>query len=344
MTKLADPEASTISEATIIICAYSMARWPDLRHTMACVARQTHPARQTILVIDHNPDLLSLARAALTDAQVVANVYARGASGSRNTGYELSATDTLVFLDDDTVPDEGWLAALLAPLGREDVLGTGGDLQPLWRESPPDWLTPEFHWTIGCSYTGLPTTHAPYRNPISANMAVRKSVFEAAGGFEQALSRRDVDGVVTGTAEETEFCIRAERASPGRVWMFVPDAHVLHVVPAQRTQFAFYRQRCRLEGASKAILTELTGSQDGLSSELAYVTSVLPRALARELRAAVAGDSRGARRAGAILVGVWCTAAAYARVRMQMRFGRRPRPAPSVVYALQPHPTPESSL
>jgi glucosyl-dolichyl phosphate glucuronosyltransferase len=325
-----EPQApNNTLEATIIICAYTAERWDDLRAAIEPLRVQTRRPKETILVIDHNEDLLQRAREAFPDVKVVANTNGRGASGGRNTGYELSTGDVLVFLDDDTIAESTWLENLLRPLKDEAVLGTGGDLQPLWQSAKPTWFTSEFNWVVGCSHTGMPTVESPIRNPICANMSVRKQVFERAGGFEQALSRLDNGGVVTGTAEETEFCIRALRASPGSSWVLAPDARVLHIVPSSRTSWAFYRQRCRLEGASKAILTELAGTQDGLSSERAYVTSVLPRAVFRELRAAIRGDRHGLSRAVSIIAGVGFTATAYACVRLDMAVGRRQRPTPS---------------
>jgi len=319
-----------VPSASIIICAYSDQRWPDLNRLIESLRVQTLVPNEIILVIDHNDRLLARAQAAFTDIAVAPNRFGQGASGGRNTGFELSSGEILVLLDDDTVADPTWLENLLRPLSDETVLGTGGYLEPLWEGTKPAWLSGEFNWVVGCSYTGLPTTESRIRNPISANMSVRREVFERAGGFEQALSRLDTGGVVTGTAEETEFCIRALRALPGSSWMFVPDARVMHIVPESRTTWTFYRQRCRLEGASKAILTELAGPSDGLSSERAYLTSVLPRAVVRELSMAFRGNLDGFRRAGAIVAGLVYTVSAYARVKMQMAIGHRSRPTPSV--------------
>ncbi len=317
-------------DATVIVCAYTLDRWAELTTAIVSIGRQTRRPRQTILVIDDNPELLRRATSAFPEITVVANHHGQGASGGRNTGYDLSEGSVLVFLDDDAFADESWLEHLLEPLSDPSVLGTGGALEPLWRDGRPIWFTNEFNWIVGCTYTGMPKELAPIRNPICANMSVRKEVFERAGGFEHALSRLDVGGVVTGTAEETEFCIRAQERTPGGRWMYVPDARVQHLVPGSRATFKYYRSRCRLEGASKAILTELAGSDAGLASERVYVRSVLPRAVLRELGTALRGDASGLRRAAAILTGLTCTAGAYARVRIAMLIGRRPRPVSSV--------------
>jgi GT2 family glycosyltransferase len=278
------------------------------------------------VVIDDNEELLRRATDAFPHVTVVENRHAPGASGGRNTGHDLAEGSVLVFLDDDAFAEPDWLEHLLSGLDDPAVLGAGGALEPLWRGGRPAWFTDEFHWIVGCTYSGMPEERAPIRNPICANMCVRKEVFEVAGGFEQALSRHDAGGVVTGTAEETEFCIRAQQRLPGSHWLFVPEARVRHVVPASRSTFRYFRARCRLEGASKAILTELAGTGAGLASERDYVRSTLPKAVRRELIAALRGDRHGLRRAASIVAGVGYTASAYARVRLEMAVGRRPRP------------------
>jgi GT2 family glycosyltransferase len=316
-------------DATVVICAYTLDRWDELTEAVASVERQTRRPRQTILVIDNNAEMLRRAQRAFTGITVVENRHGVGASGGRNTGYDLSEASILVFLDDDAFAAPTWLEELLSAFDDPAVLGTGGALEPVWRGGRPAWFTDEFNWIVGCTYTGMPTVRAEIRNPICANMSVRRDVFERAGGFEHALSRLDSGGLVTGTAEETEFCIRARQRTPGGYWLYVPEARVQHVVPPSRSTFAYFRGRCRLEGASKAILTELTGTEDGLSSERDYVRSTLPRAVLRELRAAARGDRDGLRRVGAIVAGAAYTGIAYARVRAEIMAGRRPRPVAS---------------
>lgn len=320
-------------DATVIICAYSLERWAELEEAIRRVQGQARPPRQTIVVIDDNEELLVKAREAFPEVTVVPNAHGAGASGGRNTGYELSSTPTLVFLDDDALPEPGWLERLLEPLEDASVLGTGGYLEPLWRSGRPAWFPHEFDWVVGCSYPGLPVGREPMRNPISANMSVRKAAFERAGGFENALSRLDVGGVVTGTAEETEFSIRAQQRTAGGRWMHAPDARALHVVPPGRTTFSYFRTRCRLEGTSKATLTRLTGRQTGLASERRYVTRILPGAFLRSLLRGLTGDGAALRRAAVIVVGLAEVSLAYARAELAFRTGRKPVPQPSVAAA-----------
>jgi hypothetical protein len=71
-----------------------------------------------------------------------------------------------------------------------------------------------------------------------------------------------------------------------------------------------------VEGGAKAILSGIAGADAGLSSERAYVRSVLPRGVRRELARGLRGEADGFARAGAIVAGVSVTAAAYLRARL----------------------------
>lgn len=308
-----------VVDAVVIICAYTPARWGVLTEAIDALRQQTRAPSQIVLVIDGNPSLLQRAREAFPDLHVVANAHGDGLSGGRNTGYDESTASVLVFLDDDAVPEPEWLERLIAPLHDERVIGTGGALTPRWEGDRPMWLTDEFLWTVGCSYTGMPTSQGPIRNPIGASMTVRRSAYELTGGFHDALARQDRGGKISGTADETEFCIRALFHDSGSHWLYVPDARAHHHVSLNRTTWDYFRMRCATEGAAKAVLTDLAGTQAGLASERTYVRSVLPRALMRELRALLRGDRRGGQALRGIIGGFGYTASAYGRARMARR-------------------------
>src|SRR5579884_448229 len=108
----------------VIICAYTEERWSDLLKALSSVRRQTLPATECILVIDHNPGLFARARAEWPDWTVIENTGPRGVSGARNTGIAIARSDLIAFLDDDAVAEPDWLAYLTQPFADEHVLGT----------------------------------------------------------------------------------------------------------------------------------------------------------------------------------------------------------------------------
>jgi glucosyl-dolichyl phosphate glucuronosyltransferase len=302
---------------SVIVCAYTSHRWEALREGIASIARQTQPAFETILVIDHNPELLELAQIAFPDIRVVSNEGERGASSSRNTAIEVAGGEIFAFLDDDAIADETWLYELTRPYSNPDVIGTGGMPRPKWESGRgPRWLPREFYWTVGCGYRGLPTKVAPVRNPIGATMSFRKLVFDRIGGFSTGLGPTMATPNPHGGGEETELAIRALRAFPCTAVLHMPDAGVEHVVPVARTKWNYFRSRCWLEGQAKALLTERVGSIDGLTSERTYTFKTLPTGVLHGLWDAVRGDFTGLQRAGAIVVGFAITAAGYLQARL----------------------------
>jgi glucosyl-dolichyl phosphate glucuronosyltransferase len=324
-----DPAAARSAAAvgppsiSVIICAYTLGRWAELVRAVDSVTQQTHPALETIVVIDGNEELERRAHATFGHALVVANAHEQGLSGGRRTGADLAGGDVLAFIDDDAVADPDWLEALAAAYADPMALGVGGLIEPLWAAPPPRWFPAEFNWVVGCTYAGMPVTRGRVRNAIGANMSVRAGVLAQAGSFDPRLGRAPGAGPVSGTAEETEFCIRASHLHPGRYWLYEPGARVRHSVPPERATWSYFVRRCIVEGDAKALLARFTGAHEGLRSERHYTRSVLPRAVARNLLGGLRGKADGFGRAGAIVAGLAITVAAYARTRIRLRL-RRP--------------------
>jgi O-antigen biosynthesis protein len=300
-----------VDTVNVVICAYTERRWQVLQDAVASVARQTRPAIQTVVVIDHNPVLLLRASEAFPDATVVANVGAQGLSDARNTGVAVAMGEIVAFLDDDAIAREDWLASLIGPYTDHRIIGTGGLVEPRWvNGGPTRWLPEEFYWTIGCSYTGLPTDVSPIRNPIGANMSFRREAIVRVGGFRDGVGRV---GAIPLGCEETELAVRVARAYPRKTILYIPAAKVDHLIDPDRARWRYFRARCYAEGRSKAVVAAQVGTQAGLASERRYVLRALPHAVARELRSAAEGDVAGVARAAAIVAGLAITSFGYLR-------------------------------
>jgi len=259
-------------DMTVIICAYTEERWSDLKAVLVSVQRQTFPAREIILVIDHNPDLLQLARKELDGVKVIQNTGEKGLSGSRNTGIQSANSEIVVFIDDDAIASRNWLEILRKEYEDSSIMGVGGSILPIWSTEKPKWFPEEFYWVIGCTYRGMPEERKPIRNLIGCNMSFRKEVFSKVGHFREGVGR--IETLPFG-CEETELCIRARQEWPDREFIYEPAAQVFHRVPKQRMRFSYFISRCYSEGISKAHVTDFVGSKDGLSSERNYALRVL---------------------------------------------------------------------
>jgi hypothetical protein len=160
------------------------------------------------------------------------------------------------------------------------VAGTGGFVLPHWEGDIAAWFPETFYWILGCSFAGLPISNAPIRNPIGANMAIRRRVFTSVGGFTSGLGRI---GVTPLGCEETELCIRYTAQFPDQQFMFARAAVVHHRVPPSRLTWHYFWTRCWAEGLSKAAVASLVGSSAGLAAERKHVLGALPREMGQSL-------------------------------------------------------------
>ncbi|MEU9040150.1 MULTISPECIES: glycosyltransferase family 2 protein [unclassified Kitasatospora] len=272
---------------SVIVCAYTLDRWDDLRAAIGSLHAQHRPPDEILLVCDHCPELARRARAAFPGVHVLSNRHRNGLSGARNTGVAAAGCEVVAFLDDDAAAEPDWTTHLLAPYRDPDVYGVGGLVVPRWDDGRPSWFPAEFDWVVGCSYRGLPERRTTVRNFIGANMSFRRAELLAAGGFRTDLGRV---GTRPLGCEETELCLRLAERHPRALLLYEPAAAVRHHVPAGRATWAYYRARCYAEGRSKAVVARHSGARAALASERRYLASTVPAALARCLR--TAADSR----------------------------------------------------
>ena len=293
---------------SVVICAYTEARWSDLVAAVESVRRQSTPPLEIIVVADHNAELLTRAREELEGIVAVENGEERGLSGARNSGIAAASGSIVAFLDDDAAAAPDWLERLARGYLDPRVLAVGGGVEPHWLAGRPRAFPDEFQWVVGCTYRGMPERTSRVRNVIGANMSFRRDVFAEIGGFRSGIGRVGTRPV---GCEETELCIRAQRRWPEGMILFDPSAHVRHAVPEQRAGWQYFTSRCYAEGLSKALVARIAGTVDGLSSERTYTFRTLPRGVARGLSDALHGDVAGLGRAGAIVVGLLVTTTGY---------------------------------
>jgi len=296
-------------EMAVVVCAYTEDRWNDLVATLESVQRQTLPAQEIILVVDHNPGLFQRALQQLSDVRVIQNLGERGLSGARNTGIQAVNAEIIVFIDDDAIASPTWLEVLSKNYRAPSVMGVGGSIVPDWTSARPKWFPEEFYWVVGCTYRGMPEERKPIRNLIGCNMSFRREVFLTIGNFREGVGR--IDTLPFG-CEETELCIRARQEWPDKDFIYEPVATVLHRVPEQRMRFSYFISRCYSEGISKARVTDFVGSKDGLSSERSYVLRTLSSGVWNNIRTSFSRrEPTILLRAGSILVGLTITSLGY---------------------------------
>ena len=236
---------TTLPPATVVVCTYR--HGADAANAIASVLAQ-HPAPDDVVLVRSGAspsDPLPAPLAHATDDARVRVVCEprRGSALARACGIDASRHDVVLFLDDDATAHTGWFAALSAAMASADVAAAGGTILPRWpapNGAPPRWLPHSQRSAYG-ERVGADATHPPF----AANMAVRRSIIERAGGFPATLGH---DGSTPGLHEETALCERLERM--GHRVVHVPDAVVDHHVRDDQVRARWLLRRAWHAGSS----------------------------------------------------------------------------------------------
>ncbi len=305
-------------DISVIICAYTEARWFDLVASVESLHQQSMPPLEIIVVIDHNQCLLERVRTRISGVVVLENSQSRGLSGARNSGIEVARGALLAFLDDDATAESDWLVRLHRCFEDPQVMGAGGTVEPEWLGKRPAWFPREFYWVIGCTYQDTPAAPIVVRNPYGGCSCFRREMFEGVGAFRTEMGRI---GTIPVGCEETELCIRAHQYWPQRIFLYEPRARIHHHIPSSRTNWRYFRSRCFAEGLSKAAVARYVGAKDGLATERTYIVRNLLHGMARGVTDGILHlDLKGFARAATIAAGLTITLAGYSAGIIMHRF------------------------
>lgn len=196
-----------------------------LGRTLAALAAQRLDGRYEVIVVDDDSSdaTASIARAAPGPVTVVSEGRL-GAAEARNRGVACATAPVIAFTDADCFPTPDWLATGLSALEEADLVQ--GRVMP----DPTQPLGP-FDRTIW-----VEAERGFYE---TANLFVRRDLFERLGGFEEWI---DTGGDKL-LAEDVWFGWRAVRA--GARTAFEPHAFVHHAIFV-RGPAGFVAERARL--------------------------------------------------------------------------------------------------
>ncbi|MDX1530526.1 MAG: glycosyltransferase family A protein [Rhodothermales bacterium] len=177
---------------------------PFLDEAVASVRAQTYPRWELLLVDDGSTDGASerARRWAAADPGRVRYVEHdghanRGMSASRNAGVGASRGSLVAFLDADDAWERGKLAAQVALLERHPEAGMVCGPTRFWyrwdgapADAPPDELRrlgvePDRLYPPPVLLEGVPAQRI--KTPATCSVLVRRAVFDAVGGFEEAF-------------------------------------------------------------------------------------------------------------------------------------------------------------
>lgn len=229
-------------ELTVVLPTFR--RPASLARALAGLARQAGAPPYRLVVVDNDPEPHPAPQVP-AGARLVRE-HVRGAAAARNRGLAEADTVLLAMLDDDVVPDPGWLRALAAPVleGRADVTGGRVVLDPT--VARPRWLAPELEGYLSALDLGPDEAElGPEQILLTASLLTRTALLREIGGFDVRLGHH---GTTRMFGEDVQ-AVRSLRATGARV-RWVPDAVVVHELPAARLRPGWVLRRAYLQGRS----------------------------------------------------------------------------------------------
>lgn len=209
----------------------TMNRADQLERTLEALERQTRPGFEIVVVDDSREVDENLERRAAEGSLRVIRGPRRGLSHARNLGWRATAAETVVFLDDDCLPDPDWAEELERALAAHPeaafISGFVGEHQPPPGDYVPVTVSPVIReglkrgrWT------------KPWDIGFTLCMAIRRQTLEALGGFDERLG----PGVAEfPSSEDMDFNYR-----------FLKTGGVAYVTPRIRAMHHQWRSKAEL--------------------------------------------------------------------------------------------------
>ena len=324
-------------DLTVCVCTHNRPRY--VRDCLAGLRRQTVAQdRFAVLIVDSSSP--EPARSEL-EGLVRQHPGARlirldepGVSAARNAGAAAATTDYIAYIDDDAIPAENWVAAIVTALaGREPrPIVLGGRILPKWEAPLPPWWPASLRGLLSIiEHVGqgefrtaeLPPGLAPY----GCNMVVHVASLLHTGGFGQGIGR--IAGVLL-SDEDIQLAWRLQDS--GLSARYDSRIVVFHQIQASRLTPDWLLSRLYWQGASTVLTRRLL--DDGgavwreLPRRLVVATLFAPACLwPRASTALLAVRWRWAYAAGFVRAALGWGAAAAAR--------RIARPEPAVLITFE---------
>jgi GT2 family glycosyltransferase len=197
---------------------------PVLDLCAAALARNTLRPRELVLV-DGSPDGAGARlEAALSGSGVELNhlvVPRCGVSRARNRGIAAARCDLLAFTDDDCVPADEWLAALVTALEERRAGAASGRVLPL-PDDRPGRVAVSSRTDERARVLDASSGASPWEAGTGGNLLLTRRALEVAGGFDEAFG----PGARFRAAEDVHLLERL--LATGATIAYAPAAVVYH--------------------------------------------------------------------------------------------------------------------
>ena len=225
-------------EVSVIIPVFN-----QLEYTLAClraVSEFTHADFELVVVNDGSTDDTASRLSEIEGLRLINHPSNQGFAKACNTGARHARGTCLVFLNNDTAPQPGWLGALLACRKRNHKAGVIGSRLIFPQTNEIQSAGVEF------GQYRLPVDQYQYYSPsdpcvsvdrevdavCGASMLVDKSLFESIGGFDESY----LNGL-----EDVDLCLQLQRLGYGN--FLCASSDVLHYKSASEGRFGVEKDR-----------------------------------------------------------------------------------------------------
>lgn len=227
---------------------------PDCLDALRAVLRPDGGA-EFIFIDNRSTDgtgrLLAAAAAALCGT--VLSEGRPGKSHALNTAIAAARGDLLVFTDDDTLPDPGWLTGFAkAADAHPDVGIFAGQIRPHWVANVSGWLQEltERGLACGCTPAVPPVGPYPHYWVKGGNLMLRRSSLSGRGFDTEAVNFGSSAAAIGG--EDTKLV--HDLLTAGEQIRYVPDACVRHILQPEESTLRFILTRQVRIGRGSAII------------------------------------------------------------------------------------------
>lgn len=253
-------------EIDVVICTYNRAASLDaVLDNLAKLVSNRSVAWRVVVVdnasTDHTADVVEAHRAkGLLPGLRRVFEPTQGLTVARLRGVRETVAPWIAFVDDDNFPTPTWLEAVGRAIGEHtDAGGIGGKVVLEWEVPPPSYLK-EFAFCFAAQDHG--DADCLVDSLAGAGMVLRRSALAESGWLNRPLiADRVGKSLISGG--DVEMALRVRSAGYG-LW-FVPDAVLMHRIPARRMSRRYlFRINAEL-GASSALIGVLTWPGDWAS-------------------------------------------------------------------------------
>jgi len=232
-----------VAAISIVIPTYNGAS--RIGNCLDALLNQTEGRDAEILVVDDgSSDHTSEVVARYLTVRLISQLNA-GPAAARNRGAKEATGEILLFTDDDCVPTEGWLHAMLEPFADPEVVGAKGVYRTHQRQLAARFVQIEYEdrYRIMAAFPVI-----DFIDTYSA--AFRRERFLEMGGYDTSFP--------VACAEDIELSYRM--SARGWKMKFVPTAVVYHTHPdtfwkylRKKYKFAFWRVLAVRKNPSKGV-------------------------------------------------------------------------------------------